>query len=226
MSEAKGGGINVIPTQDAHFFAACVTCGVELESGTPGISNVYSKGRKYDPDEPGVISYHLDKKARDPLALAKVWRSPAQDMAEAEAMPGRMIKARTDDQWLTIADELEVLQVNCAVAHMRAFVKKEIGVVTRSVSDEEARAAKALSDLPEQIRNARTPRNGGRFAAKLSEVWNPAMVAWVKAWIANYTELRDAWQAANPAIKIEREGFPLVIQKGPNFEKLMRRWAR
>lgn len=226
MSEAKGGGVNVIPTQDARFLAACVTCGVDLEKGTPGISNVYSKSKKYDRDEPGTISYHLDNKAYNPLALAKVWLDPAQDMAEAEALPARMIKARTDDEWLTIADDIHSLQVNCAVAHMRAFVKKEIGVLTREVSDEEERAAKILSDLPELIRNAKPQRNGGKLAAKLNEVWKPAMVAWVKAWIANYTELRDVWQAANPAVKIEREGFPLVIQKGPNFEKLMRRWAR
>jgi hypothetical protein len=54
----------------------------------------------------------------------------------------------------------------------------------------------------------------------------PAMFAWVKAWVANYLELKDIWKAANPAIKIEREGFPLVIPKGPQFEKLARRWVK
>ena len=74
--------------------------------------------------------------------------------------------------------------------------------------------------------NATGRRNGGRIAERFDAIWMPAMFAWVKAWVANYLELKDLWKAANPAIKIEREGFPLVIPKGPQFEKLARRWVK
>lgn len=226
MNEDKGGGINVIPTQCPRFFAACVTAGVQLEKGTPGISNVYSKGVKYDPDEPGTISYHLDSKTVGPLSLAKVWRDPSQDMTEAAALPARMVKARTEDDWQSIADDLELLHVYCAIAHIKAFSDGKFSIGSRSVSDQEEVAAQVLSDMPEAIRNAKGPRNGGKIAARFDSAWMPAMHAWVKAWIANYLELKDAWKAANPSIKIEREGFPLVIPRGPQFEKLARRWVK
>ncbi len=226
MSDQKGGGINVIPTQCPRFFAACVTAGVTLEHGTPGISNVYSKGVKYDPDEPGTISYHLSQTGVGPLTLAKVWLDPGRDMAEAAALPSRMIKARTEDEWQSIADDLELLHVYCAVAHIKAFSDGKIGILTRSVTDQEEIAAQVLSDMPEAIRSATGRRNGGKIAARFDSVWMPAMHAWVKAWISNYLELKDSWKAANPAIKIEREGFPLVIPKGPQFEKLARRWVK
>ena len=226
MSELKGAGVNIIPTQCPRFFAACVTAGVELEAGTPGVSNVYSKGVTYDPDEPGTISYHLDNKTVGPLSLAKVWRDPSQDMTEAAALPARMISARTEDHWQSIADDLELLHVYCAIAHIKSFADGKFAIGMRAVTDEEERCAKMLSDMPDTIRNATGRRNGGRIAERFDAIWMPAMFAWVKAWVANYLELKDLWKAANPAIKIEREGFPLVIPKGPQFEKLARRWVK
>jgi len=226
MIDGQGASVTLAPTKCPRFLAACVTCGVELEANTPGISNVYSKGRVYDPDEPGDISYHLDLNKANPLAIAKVWMDPKPDLTEAAALPARMIKARTEDEWLKIADDLDALHIWAAVGYMRMFSDKKFGIDSKLVSDEEERAAQILSDMPDAIRNA-TKRNGGAIAAKLESVWMPAMFAWVKAWIAQYLELRDVWKAARPSIKIEREGrFPLIIPKGKDFEKLMKRWAR
>jgi hypothetical protein len=86
MIGKRGGGADLIPTQCPKFLAAFLTVGGSLESNTPGISNTYDKEKKYDPDEPGTISYHLDRKAVDPLAVAKVWRDPDADLAEAAAL--------------------------------------------------------------------------------------------------------------------------------------------
>lgn len=226
MTGQRGGGANLIPTQCPKFFAAFLTVGGSLESGTPGISNTYDKAKKYDPDEPGTISYHLDRKTIDPLAVAKVWRNPEADLAESAALSQRLIKARTDDDWLKLADDIESLHVSCAVAHMRLFSARKFAIDSRVVSDQETIAAQSLSDMPERIRKAQK-RNGARLASDLSAIWQPAMFAWVKAWAFNYLEHRDAWKAANPSIKIERDSaFPLVIPKGKDFSKLMKRWAR
>jgi hypothetical protein len=109
---------------------------------------------------------------------------------------------------------------------MRLFSDRKFAIESRIVSDQEERAAQALSDMPERIRTSQK-RNGGRLASDLQAIWDPAMFAWVKAWVFNYTEIRDSWKAANPSIKIERDGrFPLVIPKGKDFTNLMKRWAR
>lgn len=221
----EGGGANIIPTQCPKFLAACATIGIELEKGK-GISNAYDIKRKYDPEEPGTVSYLLSRDRFNPLAVAKVWLSPDQDMAEAEALPQRMIKARTEDDWLQIADDLDALHVWSAVGHMRLFSIGKFAIDSRSVSDAEERAAADLSSMPETIRRAQK-RNGGKIAARLSEAWKPAMFAWVKAWIFNYLELREIWKVATPSVKIEREDrFPIIIPKGKDFNRLVRKWVR
>ena len=226
MIGQKGGGANLIPTQCPRFLAAFLTAGGALEAGTPGISNTYDKLKKYDPDEPGTISYHLDRKNVDPLAVAKVWRNPEFELAEAANLSQRLIKAKTEDQWQALADDIESLQTSCAVANMRLFSDRKFGIDSRNVSDTEELAAKSLSDMPGKIRAAQR-RNGAHLASNLQAIWMPAMFAWVKAWVFNYREIQGTWKAANPSIKIERDGlFPLVIPKGKDFSKLMKRWAK
>jgi hypothetical protein len=211
--------------------ACCATLGIELEKGTPGISNTYSKDRKYERDskgnlEPGQISFHLSMGEMNPLAVAKVWLNPDSDMREWAAIPPRLIKCKTADEWEAIADDIEALHVWVAVVHMRHFSQGKFTVDSLIVSDHEKRCAERLSGISAKMK-AMTSRNGGLIAAELSKVSTPAMFAWVKAWIANFQEIRDAWQAARPSIKIERDDFlPLVIPQGKDFAKLMKRWVK
>jgi hypothetical protein len=109
---------------------------------------------------------------------------------------------------------------------MRLFSQRKFCVDRREVSPRETRAAEILDSLPAAMKQSQT-MNGGKVAARMAENWNPAMFAWVKAWVANYAALAGAWKHARPAIKIDRPGraFPLIIQKGPQFADLIRRWA-
>lgn len=221
--------VNVVPTQCPKFLAACMTCGIELEEGTPGISNVYSKGKKYDPDEPGDIHFYLsDKQGVNPLAVARVWQNPDKDMQEAAGLEQRILNCNTPDDWNKLADDIEQLTLTGAVALMSRFASGKTGVDGPTISDEEEHAAKALNAIPEQMRaiegHQRRPR--AEMAAALSKYWKPAMYAWLKAWIHNYKVHRGAWKNARQAIKIERDSpFPLIIPKGKDAAKLLRRWA-
>lgn len=221
-------GISIIPTQCPKFLAACATAGVELQNGTPGISNVYDKAKKYDPEEPGTISFHLsDQQGINPLAIAKIWLNPDMELAEVEALQGRFSRCSSPEQWEQLANDVDDLHRSAAIATIRKFVDGKFAIDSRIVSDEEERAAKTLSGMAAEMRKPTGMRNKIRLGSATVNAWQPAMFAWVKAWIFNYLELRDAWKSARPAIKIEREdgAFPLVIPKGKNFEKLLRRWV-
>lgn len=223
--------VNIIPTQCPKFLACCVTLGIDLEPGTPGISNTYSKDRKYERDskgkiEPGNVHYYLDMATRNPLAVAKVWASPDADMTEWEAIPARLIACRTQDEWGSIADDIEALHAWVAVYYMRQFSEGKFKVDCLHVADEERIAAEKLSAMASEMKAMRG-RNGGAVAAKLSLIWRPAMFAWVKAWISNYRELRDVWETATPSIKIDRgDFFPIIIPQGKDFKRLMKRWVK
>jgi hypothetical protein len=227
----KGPSVQLIPTQCPYFMACCATLGIELEKGTPGVSNTYSKDRKYERDskgklEPGQVSYHLAYNSFNPMAVAKVWLSPDSDMREWEAIPARLIACKTQDEWQSIADDIETLHAWAAVYHIREFVQKRFTVDSLIVSDNEKQCAEKLSGIADEMRGMRV-RNGGLIAAKLSKICAPAMFAWVKAWIGNFRELRDAWEAARPSIKIDRgDAMPLVIPQGKDFAKLMKRWVK
>lgn len=223
----KGPGFSIIPTKCPKFVACCATLGIPLEEGSPKITNVYDSGRKYDPDEPGEIGYLLSDKSQvaNPLAVAKVWADPSQDMIECAAIQSRIATTRDITAWNKLADDIAALHVWGAVAHIKLFTQNKFAIDTRVVSDNEERAAQWISDLPETVRKSK-PSNGPAIAAKFADNWTPAMFAWVKAWIFNYLELRDVWKAARPAIKIDRgDDFPLIIPKGKNFAKMMKRWA-
>lgn len=223
----KGPGFSIIPTRCARFVACCATLGIELQDGSPKISNVYDVSRKYDPDEPGEVSYLLSDKSQvaNPLAVAKVWEDPSKDLIECAAIQTRLSSCRSIDDWNKLSDDVEALHVWGAVAHIKLFTQNKFAIDSRTVSDAEEQAAQWISDLAQTIRRSR-PGAGPGIAAKFAANWTPAMFAWVKAWVANYVELRDVWKAARPAIKIDRgDDFPLIIPKGKNFAKMMKRWA-
>lgn len=217
--------INVIPTGCPKFLAACATCGIELEKGTPGVSNTYSKGVTYDPDEPGQIHYYLDYKNVNPLAVAAVWRNPSETLTEVAALKQRLIKCKDADTWQKIADDIHCLHLNSAIAHISLFCQNKFAIDTEKASDHEHACAKVLSDCADYMRTSKT-RNGAQVAAQLEAAWTPAMFAWIKAFIANYREIKDLWRSAKPSIKIDRgDFFPLIIPKGKNFTKLLKRWT-
>lgn len=223
----KGPGFSIIPTKCPKFVACCATLGIPLEEGSPKITNVYDSGRKYDPDEPGEVGYLLSDKSQvaNPLAVAKVWADPTQDLIECEAIALRLAKTRSIEDWHKLADDIAALHVWGAVAHIKLFTQNKFAIDNRVVSDVEENSAKWLSDLADGMRKSK-PASGPAIAAKFKDHWTPAMFAWVKAWIANYLELRDVWKAARPSIKIDRgDDFPLIIPKGKNFAKMMKRWA-
>lgn len=226
MKPQEGEQIPLIPSQCPRFVAAWLTVGGTLQKGSPGISNTYDKARKYDPDEPGTISYHLSRDKYDPLALAKVWRNPDMELAEVVAIKTRLVTCKDLATWEAIADDIEVLHVNGAVATISLFAQGKIGVDSRTVSDEEEQAAKVLSGMSASMK-AMTRPEGGKVAAIFDQVWNRAMFAWLKAWISNYQEVKVAWKLAEPSIKIERDGqFPIVLRKNtPNLTGLLKRWA-
>lgn len=223
---AKGEGIALVPSQCPRFVAACFTAGIELQEGSPGISNTYSKAKKYDPDEPGDISYHLSRDKINPLALAKVWANPEAELVEVEALKGRLLACRDLGAWHEIADDIEALHLTAAIATISLFTRGKFAIDSKTVSDEEERAAAVLSGLSERMKEMKRPE-GGQIAAIVAQCWTPAMFAWVKAWAFNYLEIRDAWKAASPSIKIERDGaFPLVLRKdSPDLARLLKRWV-
>jgi hypothetical protein len=218
----------LIPTECPKFLAACLTVGIELQEGTPKISNTYSKSRKYDPDEPGDIHYYLsDEQGINPHAVAKVWLNPDPDLQEASTLSVQLIKCSNVDDWMQLSDDIGALMVNCAVGHMKHFTEAKFSIDRLLVSDQERIAAERLDSIPQMMRDSARARNGGKIAAILNDTWRPAMFAWVKAFAANYAENRDIWKLARPSIKFERDNgaFPLIIPKGKDFSKLVRRWA-
>ena len=215
-----------IPTECPKFLAACATVGIELQAGGAAISNVYSAGRKYDPEEPGDVSFCVsDGQGINPLAIAKVWLHPDSELAEAEALGMRLRACKDPDEWERIAGDIDNLHVTAAIATISHFKSGRFAIDSRAVSDQERQAANVMSGLASAMR-ADKRRDGARFSLLLAANWTPSMFAWVKAWVSNYLELREIWKAATPSIKIDRgDDFPLVIPKGKDFYKLMKRWA-
>jgi len=218
--------VTLIPTHCPRFVAACAVCGIELAEGTPGISNTYSKLKKYDPREPGDIHFYLsDGQGVNPLAIAKVWAAPDAELADAATIKSRLVACKSLDEWAKIADDIEILHLTGAVATIRHFEQGKFPIGSKSVSDGEERAAQIMSDFAGLMRSAKS-RNGAKFAAAFDANWTPSMFAWVKAWVAQYLELKDSWKIASKAIKIDRDDrFPLIIPHGKNFHKLLKKWT-
>lgn len=218
----------IIPAQDLRFVAACAVCGISLQDGY-GISNQYAKGKKYDRGEPGEVFYYLDRNAPiSPQSVARVWDDHSDDVAEARMIPARLRTTREIDAWRKLADDIDALHVWVAVANMKAFALGKMRVGSIKVSDEEEQAAQWLSDLPAKMRAMRSVGNEApKLSIEIVPQWERAMVAWVKAWAAQYIEVKRAWLKARPSLRIDRgdENFPLVIPRGKDFEKLLRRWA-
>lgn len=223
----KTEGFMIIPTECPRFVAACATVGIGLQEGSPGITNVYTTGKKYDPDEPGEVRYLLsDKNCLSPLCVSKAWRDPELNLMEATQLSSRILKCRDVQEWNQIASDLDILHTYCGVAHMKLFSQNKFSVDSLSVSDAEEKAAQFLSDLPSQM-IANPLKNKCKIVKMLDDAWPRSMFAWTKAWIGHYAASKHHWRSAQQAIKIEREGkFPLVIPKGPQFERLMKRWVK
>ncbi len=220
--------VAIIPTQCPLFHAACVTVGIPLESHTPGISNVYTSADQWRDKGQGEVTFFLSQSSGlNPLAIAEIWLSPDVAIADALAVPQMLIGARTMDELHDAGRMVAEMTIRGAVAHMALFCTGKYKLPSLDLTDEEKRAVETLDEIPRMIEGARsTGKIGGTAAAKISEVWRPAMVAWVKAWVYNYRELRETWRAARPALKIERENqLPIIIPKGPQFGKLLRRWT-
>jgi hypothetical protein len=140
-------------------------------------------------------------------------------------IPHRLRTTREPENWLQLADDIELLQAWFAVAKMRDFAEGRLFIGGIARDDREEQAAQWLSDLPGKMR---LQRGGGKDLADRIEVeWPMAMTAWVKAWASNYLELKRAWLAARPALKISRgdEELPVIIPKGKQFKELLHRWA-
>ena len=217
----------IIPSECPRFVAACATVGIGLQSGSPGITNVYTHGRKYDPDEPGEVRYLLSNSdGLSPLCISKAWRDPELNLAESTQLTSRILKCSSAEEWERVANDLDILHTYCGIAHMRMFSDGKFSVDSLSVSDEEEAAAQFLSDLPAAMMAAPL-KNKGRIATKVTEAWPRAMFAWVKAWIGHYRASSEHWRHAHKAIKIDRgDDFPLVIPRGKDFERLMKRWVK
>lgn len=229
---SNGNGISypkgIVPAKDLRFVAACAVCGIPLQDGY-GISNQYAKGAKYDRGEPGDVFYYLDREAGiSPQSVARVWDDSSADVAEAKMIPTRLRTTREIYAWRKLADDIDALHVWLAVANMKAFAFGKMSIGSIKVADEEEQAAQWLSDLPGKMRAMRSvSREGQKLAVEIVPQWERAMVAWVKAWAAQYIEIKQAWLKARPSLRIDRgdDKFPLVIPKGKDFEKLLRRWA-
>lgn len=219
---------NGVWLQDLRVVAACVVCGIPLEDGY-GISNQYSRDRKYERGEPGSVYYFLKWDAAiSPMSVAKVWNDPAPDVEECRMIPLRLRTTREIDAWKKLAQDIDALHVWCAVANMRAFSDGKFSVGMLAVTDEEREAAQWVSDLPARMSKLVTVGDEGRkLAEEIVPRWDRAMVAWVKAWAAQYMEIRKAWLAANPKLRIDRgeNTLPIIIPKGPQFRELLRRWG-
>jgi hypothetical protein len=224
---SKTEGFMIIPSECPRFVAACATVGIGLQQGSPGITNVYTHERKYDPDEPGEVRYILsDTDGYSPLCISKAWRDPEQNLAEAKDLPSRILKCKTLDDWQKIASDLDTLHTFCGVAHMKLFSQNKFAVDSLSVSDEEELAAQFLSDLPAAML-LEPLKNKQRIAKRVEDTWPRAMFAWVKAWIGHYRASAEHWKHGHKAIKIDRgDDFPLIIPKGKDFERLMKRWVK
>lgn len=220
-------GFNIVPSNCPKFVACCATLGVELEEASKGVSNTYSKGVKYDPDEPGCINYYLSKSSGlNPAAIAKVWKSPEKELQVAAEIRGRVRSCTSPDEWESVIDNLEQVSTTAAIASISLFASGKLTVNNSYVSAEETLAAEILNKMPEKMRlNRRAPNSA--FADELDKFWEPAMYAWVKAWIANYLELRHIWKGASKSIKIEHPDhrFPIIIPQGKDARMLLRRWT-
>ena len=219
--------VTIIPTECPKFVAACFTAGIEFQKGTPGISNTYTKGRKYDPNEPGDIKFYLsDDQGINPHAIARAWLWPDRELETVAQIFNQLTSCRDFDLWQELANELEASVLLSGVAHMSLFCRRTFSVDKADASLSEVEAARILDEIPKAMRRA-TSMNGASVAIKVKAAWNPAMFAWVKAWISNYKGIAGAWKHANPSIKIDRPGhlMPLVIPKGKDFKRLLQRWA-
>lgn len=212
-----------------YFIAAALTLGFELAEGTPQVSNVYSVDKRFEPGEFGDVRMYLDiqKGGLSINHLVETWINPDHALKESETIIGLILTADNSGKLMGAIQSFDFLYTQAAVASMRKYSLRRISVPDpHNVNDLERVSITALDKFSEELEGA-TDKKGREKAAKVVAAnWNPAMVAWVKAWIANYLEIKNLWKDAPAAIKIKRNGLPpLVIPKGPKFKEMLQRWT-
>ncbi len=223
----------VSPDTDARFsfVAAALAMGFKMADHTPGLSNVYSKERRYEPGEPGDLRYFLTI-ANNQISLddlGETWVNPKQALVDAEALPDRIKLAQNADELQRLLSRFDTLYQKAAVGHMRFLSKGMIAMPDSDLNPnkQEKAALKELDGFRVTLEKLRTSQDRKNAVATLVKHWKPAMVAWLRAFKGHHLELKNLWHHAPAAIKIERPNsrFPLVIPKGPKFNEMLQRWT-
>ena len=162
-----------------YFCAAAATFGFSLAEMTPGLTNVYSVDRKYDPDEPGDVRAFLPLESADGISLAglsQVWVDWESDLNEAATLPARLSHCLSNQDFMEVAELVKELAISCAIANMRLFSLRRFGINDpQNVTQSEQEAIERLDALPGMIaqKTADPARHGARMAAIIKEIWNP-----------------------------------------------------
>ena len=223
----------VNPDTDARFtfVAAALAMGFKMADHTPGLSNVYSKSRRYEPGEPGDLRYYLTI-ANNQISLDELggtWVNPRQALVDADALPERIKLAKDADQLQSLVTGFDTIYQKAAVGHMRYMAKGQLSMPDADLNptQEESAALESLDRFRLTLEQVRTPQERKAAVQILLRHWKPAMVGWLRAFKGHHLELQNLWHHAPAAIKIERPNskFPLVIPKGPKFNEMLQRWT-
>ena len=223
----------VSPDTDARFsfVAAALAMGFKMADHTPGLSNVYSTDRKYEPGEPGDLRYYLTI-ANNQISLdqlGETWVNPRQALVDADALVDRIQMAKDADELQSLVTSFDTLYQKAAVGHMRFMAKGQLSMPDADLnpSDQEKSALQSLDRFRLTLEQIRTPKDRKAAIKILLRDWKPAMIGWLRAFKGHHLELKNLWHDAPAAIKIERPNskFPLVIPKGPKFNEMLQRWT-
>lgn len=205
-------------TRDETFAAACITLGLELKEGTPGIDNVYDKARPFRDSGgghyAGAVTYYLGLIGREGITaggLLKYWEDPAEVEREMVEFPLRLAMADTAQARKTAADDLKQLIPCAAMLWMRKAAKETPrGVWGRYPEPDGAmmEAVRKLDAIPLRIMASEAvPR---ACITDLKLCFPAAMQAYVLTFFANCCDLEAARRGVVPAIKIERPNLPSI----------------
>jgi len=212
-----------------QFIAAALTLGFELADNTPCVSNVYSIDRTFEPGQPGDVRYFLATHSRGiPIQeIAAIWRNHDGPLESAKAFPGRILTIADNQSHCEVVTAFDDVYQHSALVYMRRYGLSRVYVSDpHNLHNEERQALEVLDGFAKVIDNARDQKSREAACRLLAQHWKPAMCGWVKAFVANMLELRNLWQEAPAAIKIQRDNLPpLVIPKGPKFKELLKRWT-
>ncbi|HAG05865.1 MAG TPA: hypothetical protein DCG68_03285 [Cryomorphaceae bacterium] len=201
-----------------------------MADGTPGLSNVYTTDRPFEPGEPGDLRYYLAVKNQG-LSLTQfghVWNDPDSSLQNAEALTARIKLATEGEAIQKITVEFDEIYQKAALGHMRLLSLGRLRMPDASLYPEtaEKHALEALNGFRDVLAVLRDDKGRNNAIRALNKHWKPAMVGWLRAYRGHLLELRNLWKIAPEAIKIHRPGkMPLVIPKGPKFKEMLTRWT-